>query len=422
MNIEKVIELFLARNYVIEGKAGENLNTIAVGPPGAGKTFSNFLMEILKNVDKKCSFIIDDKKGSLKKKTSVFFRKKGYIVKVFDMVHFNGNLKYNPFASIRTREDIMKIVNYLLPNDKRTTDQFWVETSRMLLICIIELGKNLYGNKFNFQQFFELLDKVRVETDVRGKREDDEISIILSNERKNGKVYGAIEEYEQLRNSADDTWKSIVISTRASVSAYRSPELLDCMSYSNFNFEEMATKKVILYVISSDTDTSIYPLIQLLYSDITDQLFRYADFQCEHNGDMLPQHVRFYIDDFASGVRQEHFENVIANARSRNISYFLNFQSIAQLKSIYRESAETIMDCADYKVFYSSSSLSTLEYLSKLCNAPLWDVQKMDKSKVWIVQRGCAPQMLERNNTMDQDEYKMCMELRNEMECRTRSK
>ena len=57
-------------------------------------------------------------------------------------------------------------------------------------------------------------------------------------------------------------------------------------------------------------DDTYYPLIQLMYKDICKQLIRAADQDYKNNDFMLRNHVRFMIDDFASGAQVPGFESI----------------------------------------------------------------------------------------------------------------
>ena len=108
---------------------------------------------------------------------------------------------------------------------------------------------------------------------------------------------------------------------------------------------------------------------------------------------MLPIPVRFFIDDFASGTRQADFENIIANCRSRNISYILCFQSISQLRALYGKKADGILDCLEYQVYFGTSNVETNQYLSDAANMPCDKIQRMRHDQVLVLHR-CEPARL----------------------------
>ena len=149
----------------------------------------------------------------------------------------------------------------------------------------------------------------------------------------------------------------------------------------------------------------MYPMIQLMYQDIADTLIKFADKNCAKNDNRLPIHVRFLIDDFASGVQQKQFQNLIANCRSRNISYMLGFQSISQLRALYKEHTESILDCVNYQIFYSSCNTDTHYHLAKAMQRPVREIQQMDDETICLIRRGTAPRFCKRVQTSELPEY-----------------
>lgn len=163
----------------------------------------------------------------------------------------------------------------------------------------------------------------------------------------------------------------------------------------SIDIEELANYKIALFIITSDTDTSLDPLIKLIYRQIMGKLLAYADL--EEDG-MLARHVRFILDDFASGCIMDGFQNIIANARSRNISFTLCIQSLAQLESLYGKIAKSIMECINYKVYFPSANFETQQYIARLLNCPVEDVQIMPADKICLERIYDKPRIIERIN------------------------
>lgn len=397
------IPLLLADGITAEKRPGTNCNTIVVGPPGCGKTFSYMLPNILKSTE--CSMVIDDKKGNLYRETSEYFRELGYRVLKFDLVNFNGNLSYNPLEFLETKEDFVRLANYLVPENGAFADRIWTQTARQLCVSLLALAKNGPEEEFNLGTILALLEVVGTKEEGEGIARDAIDDLI--EEYKDSPYYKmGMDNYAQLKDSAARTWKSVVISLRADLLQYQLPQLLKCMESNTIELDSIGFEKTVIYVVTSDTDTSLYPVAQLLYKDILNQLFVAADKRCDLNDNMLPLHVRFFIDDFASGVQQRDFENVIANCRSRNVSYMLAFQSIAQLEAIYGGLTEVIMDCADYKVFYGTTGYGTANYISEMSNQPVWEIQNMPLDKVCLICRGERARICKRVQTCKLPEYR----------------
>lgn len=394
------VSLILADDYRVEIKPGGNLNTAVIGPPGGGKTFSVMLPNIVENGG--ISMVIDDKKGYLFEKNADILRKAGYQVYAFDLVGFSGNVKYNPFHKMKCRDAVHEMVNFLIPNGKNNSaDPFWLMSARALPECLMDIGMRVYKN-FNLRTFFKLLYQTGAETDSRtGQLKEDGICKLIAVERAEGKNYDSMSRYMSLRETAPETWAGIRSTLIGYMTAFDSDKVFYETDTMTMDFKLLGKEKMAIFLISSDVDDTYYPLIQLMYKDICKQLIRAADQDYKNNDFMLPNHVRFMIDDFASGAQVPGFERVIANCRSRNISFLLGFQSLSQLEELYEKNAQTILDCINYKVYFPSSNLKTEQHLSVILNLPLSDIQRMGQDTVCVESINVAPDFYKRYQTMN---------------------
>ena len=72
------------------------------------------------------------------------------------------------------------------------------------------------------------------------------------------------------------------------------------------------------------------------------------------------------LDEFANIGRIPDFEHLISTIRSRQISASIILQSKTQITNVYKDDAETIIDCCDSYVFLGGKSTKTTEELSKM--------------------------------------------------------
>jgi len=405
------IRVLLADKIEVCGKPGENLNSMVVGPPGCGKTFSYMLPTILR--DNECSMIIDDKKGNLYAKSEKELKMHGYEVYKIDFINFNGDFEYNCFHNIKTEEDMIRIADFMIPSQGGNADRYWEMSAKSLLRCLLEVAKFEWGESLNLEKFIKLFNRCSFKDE--GEVEDnlvetDGIAKLIKKHKKQGYHYDAMEEYIRIRSVPERTWNCTLNSLRIELVKYSSSQLHKITEKTTIDFSSLGKRKVAIFIISSDTDKSMYPMVQLMYQDIADCLIKYANQYCIKNENKLWVHVRFLIDDFASGVKQVNFENIIANCRSRNISYMLGFQSFSQLEALYGKYANTILDCINYQIFYSSTNLNTNTYLAKVMQRPIREIQQMDEDMVCLVQRGKKARFCKRIQTLELPEYQRCVE------------
>jgi len=124
----------------------------------------------------------------------------------------------------------------------------------------------------------------------------------------------------------------------------------------------LGEEKTILYIVIPEQDTTYNFLVAMIYNQLFDTLYYKADF--EYDG-QLPVKVNFLLDEFANIGQIPEFQKVISTVRSRNIAVSVVIQDLAQIKSAYKESWETIVANCDSFLFLGGSDQSTLEYISR---------------------------------------------------------
>ena len=383
--------LKIGKDTEIVYKDGENVMLLLIGTPGCGKSWTVVTRQVADNSGE--SMIIDDKKGSIYKSTGEIMRRQGYNVIVLDSKNYTGNFQYNIFEQIHSSADVRKVTHFLLPDTLKGNDPFWLNSGRAMLQAIIEIAMKEEEN-LNIRKLMEYKNMCSPRFDPRtGARLENDMDRVIEGQKRRGINIAAHREYSNLVNSADDTLRSILAELHASLSFLENDELYRITEKTNFDLKDLGNKKTVLYIISSDTDNSLDPFIKLVYRQIIDELMSYADLK---DSNMLDNHVRFILDDFASGSRIEGFPNTIANARSRNISITLCIQSVAQLRALYGEAAQCIMDCINYKVYFPSANYETQCYLAELLDKPVCDIQKFPATKLCFERIYEATRVIER--------------------------
>ncbi len=97
------------------------------------------------------------------------------------------------------------------------------------------------------------------------------------------------------------------------------------------------------------------------YSQLFNLLCDKAD---DFYGGRLPVHVRLILDEFANIGQIPNFDKLIATIRSREISASIILQSQSQLKTIYKDAADTIVGNCDSTLFLGGKEKSTLKEIS----------------------------------------------------------
>ena len=153
-----------------------------------------------------------------------------------------------------------------------------------------------------------------------------------------------------------------MISCGARLAPFDIAELREIMSYDEMELDMMGDKRSALFVIISDTDDTFNFVVAMMYSQLFNLLCDRAD--DVHHG-RLPYHVRILCDEFANIGQIPKFDKLIATIRSREISASIILQSQSQLKTIYKDAAETILGNCDTMLFLGGKESSTLKEISE---------------------------------------------------------
>ena len=146
------------------------------------------------------------------------------------------------------------------------------------------------------------------------------------------------------------------------LSTFDIKEVRELMSYDELELDLIGEEKTALFVIVSDTDDSFNFIPAIMYSQLFNLLCDVADLK---HGGRLPIHVRFLLDEFANLGKIPKFDKLIATIRSREISACIILQAFSQLKTMYKDAAETIQGNCDTKLFLGGSEKTTLKDLTE---------------------------------------------------------
>ena len=172
------------------------------------------------------------------------------------------------------------------------------------------------------------------------------------------------------------------------------------MSYDELELDTLGDRKTALFLIMSDTDSTFNFVIAMLQSQLFNLLCDKAD---DEYGGKLPVHVRCLLDEFANIGQIPQFEKLIATIRSREISASIILQSQSQLKAIYKDAAEIILDNADSTLFLGGKEKSTLKEISELLGKETIDSLSQSENRGAQTSHGLSYQKLGKE-LMTQDE------------------
>ena len=360
-------ERLMMSNRPPDPKNARNKNVLVVGGSGSGKT-RFFIKPNLLQCDSKnfpVSFVVTDPKGTIVLECGQAMLKNGYKVKILNTINFKKSMHYNPFSYVHSEKDILKLVTTLMTNTKGEGsggDPFWEKSERLLLTALIAyLHYEAPVEEQNFATLLEMLNTMQV-------LEDDEeyqnpVDLLFEELAKKKPNSFAGRQYKLYKLAAGKTAKSILISCGARLAPFDIQELRDLTMYDELALDTLGDKKMALFLIMSDTDSTFNFLISMVYTQLFNLLCDKAD---DVYSGKLPIHVRCLIDECANIGQIPNLEKLVATIRSREISACLVLQARSQLKAIYKDNADTIVGNMDSQIFLGGSEPTTLKDLSEM--------------------------------------------------------
>lgn len=359
-------------------KYARNKNVMVIGGSGSGKTRFYVKPNLMQMHS---SYCVTDPKGTILVECGKMLVRNGYAVKSLNTINFAKSLHYNPFAYIHSEKDILKLVNTIIVNTKgegdKSGEDFWVKAEKLYYTALI--GYIWYEAPDNEKNFTTLLEMINASE----AREDDEtfknpVDKMFDELEAEEPEHFAVKQYRKYKLAAGKTAKSILISCGARLAPFDIAELRELMSFDELELDTLGERKSALFVIISDTDDTFNFVAAIMYSQLFNLLCDKAD---NEYGGRLPIHVRCLLDEFANIGQIPKFDKLIATIRSREISASIILQSQSQLKTLYKDSADTIVGNCDATLFLGGKEKSTLKEISEILGKETIDLYNTSETR-----------------------------------------
>lgn len=353
-------------------KHRRNLNTVVIGGSGAGKTRFYAKPNLCQA---NTSFVVLDPKGELIRDTGFLLEQKGYEVRVLDLLNMKRSHCYNPFVYLRDDNDVQRLVTNLFksttPKGSQSNDPFWDTAASMLLLALaFYLHYEAPDDEKNFPMIMEMLRAAEVREDDDAYQSPlDELFERLEMRNPN---HIAVKYYKDYRSGSAKTLKSIQITLAARLEKFNLASLAALTATDELDLPSLGEKKVALFALIPDNDTSFNFLVSILYTQIFQQLFYLADHKY---GGSLPVPVHFLMDEFANVSLPTDFSKILAVMRSRGVFVSIILQNIAALKALFEKEWESILGNCDGLLYLGGNETSTHKLISE---------SYLGKSTVWL--------------------------------------
>ena len=359
-------------------KHKRNLNVLVVGGSGAGKSRAYAVVNIMQC---NCSMVITDPKGELLRKTGGLLERKGYEVRVFDLINPETSFCYNPFAYVRDDKDVLKLINNLIrnttPKGAQSSDPFWEKSETALLQALmLYLLHEAPPEEQNFSMIMEMLGSAQV-------KEDDEeyqspLDILFERLEMRNPESIAVKQYAIYKQAAGKTAKSILISVGVRLAAFNLKQSANLTCTDELDLYSIGEKKVALFCCIPDADTSLNYLVGMIYSNLFQTLYYVAD--RKYHG-KLPIPVHCIMDEWPNVALPDDFDKLLATMRSRAISCSIIIQNIAQMKALFKDSWESLIGNCDEFLYLGGNEKEGHKYVSELLGKETLDTNTYGQTK-----------------------------------------
>lgn len=354
------------------------LNILVVGGSGAGKSRGFALPNIMQCC---CSMVITDPKAELLRKTGGLLEKKGYEVRVFDLINPDTSFCYNPFEYVHDDKDVLRLISNLIqnttPKGSQSSDPFWEKSETALLQALmLYLLHEAPPEEQNFAMIMEMLGSAQV------KEEDEDyespLDILFDRLEMRDPDSIAVKQYHIYKQAAGKTAKSILISVGVRLAAFNLPQIAKLTNTDELDLSSMGERKVALFCCIPDADTSLNYLVGMIYSQLFQTLYYMAD---RVHGGALPVPVNCIMDEFPNVSLPNEFEKILATCRSRSIYCSIIIQNMSQLKSLFKDSWESLVGNCDEFLYLGGNEKETHKYVSELLGKETIDTNTYGQTK-----------------------------------------
>ena len=359
-------------------KHRRNLNTLVIGGSGAGKTrffCKPNLMQCCRN-----SYFVLDPKGEIVRDVGELLSQKEYEVRVLDLISMEKSHCYNPFVYLQSDNDIQRLVTNLFkattPKGSQSNDPFWDTSASMLLSALVYyLHYEAPEDEQNFAMVMEMLRAGAIENEEDSRPTP--LDYLFADLEMDRPDHIALKYYRSYHAGSAKTLKSIQITLAARLEKFNLESLAALTCTDELDLASMGEKKVALFAIIPDNDSSFNFLVSILYTQLFQQLF----FSADHiHGGALPIPVHFLMDEFANVSLPDDFDKILSVMRSRGVSVSIILQNLAQLRALFEKQWESIVGNCDEFLYLGGNEQSTHKYVSELLGKSTIDTNTYGKS------------------------------------------
>lgn len=350
-------------------------SVITVGGMGRGKS-STFVIPNLLILDGP-SFVVSDTSGEIYEKTSGDLARRGYQIKVLNLMDLAASDQYNPLARLTSFTDLSQAAGVLVraayPHPS-AEQQFWnagaEKLIRVFVNCLHNLGNPTTLNLPNVRHLIANFD-----THLAPAGQLSKIDRFVLNATQND--LATFTDYQALCHGNAKTLSSMVTTADVALSPLGDPALTQLLAGNSLDFADLRTHKTALFVLVRQQQMSHYLfLLNLFYTDLFDSLLKSTANTPAFPGKVGPgfpsgkasqklRPVYLLLDEFGH-LQIPNFQVFATTARKYRVGFWIFLQSLAQLESRYgRDDAKTILEGLQTEIYLPGIGYDTAQWLER---------------------------------------------------------
>ena len=343
-----------------------NKNSLVVGIPGDGKTFTYVKPNIMQE---NSSFVITDPKGLLVREVGSMLENDGYTIKVFDLVNLTNSDTFNVFNYMKSELDIDRVSEAIVDGTKKSDKQgedFWAQAELLLmrsLLGYLYFDSQISGYTPNLSNVSDMLRNIQ-RIDKKKPSPVEKMFEALDKELPDNY---ACKQWELFNNNfQSETRTSVLAVASARYAVFDHKEVKTLIERDTMEMDKWNIEKTAVFITIPETNKAFNFLASLMFAMMFDVLTHQADDMLQGliHQDKELFHIQFIIDEFANIGKIPNFNEVLASIRSREMSAKIIIQAISQLQAMYHNDWKTIINNCATILYLGTQDKETMEYFS----------------------------------------------------------
>lgn len=397
-----------------------NQNVLVYGGSGIGKGFTYIKTQIYHTMEpfdpvdpkrkkrmqdrlipREYSLFTIDPKGENLRDTAPALIDEGYEVYSLNLVNMKASHRWNAMDYVNDDLDAEKLANLIISNSRdghTGGDPFWERSEKALMSAIILFVKReLPPEQQNLSNVINI--------GLTYGRNQDEMNLLFDSLPYN---HEAVAKYNIFRMAEEQTRAGILIGFATQLSLFANRQISHLTSQSDFRLDDMGRRKIALFLIIPDSDTTYAQLTSLFITQALQQWWRVAD----ENQGTCPVGIRMLGDEIANVGRIPMLAERTSVMRQKGISIQIVLQAKSQLDKLYKDDAKIIIQNCDTTVFLGTNDSETakemaetlgdmtIETTSTSQQQAVMSTAPVNESKQHLARKLMTPDELKRNSRL----------------------